>query len=97
MAQLSNSSPVPTYDLSAEASLSTTAQTQPAATFLQPMAVAVFQENPAVPLMAALAPASLPATTPVPPAKPVIAAAQILDSCPAAPSAPATHLHRMTA
>ena len=88
MAQLSNSPPVPTHDSSAEASSSTTAQTQPAATFLQPMAIAVSHKNPAVPLMAVSAPASLPATTPVPPAKPVIAASQIVDSRPAAPSAP---------
>ena len=88
MAQLSNSSPVPTQASTAEASASTTEQTQPAATFLQPMAIAVSQESQAVPLMAVSAPASLPATTPAPPAKPVIAAAQIVDSRPAAPSAP---------
>ena len=52
------------------------------------MAIAVPQENPAVPLMAVSAPASLPATTPIPPAKPVIAASQIVESRPAAPSAP---------
>ena len=88
MAQLSNSSPVPTQASSAEASTSTTEQTQPAATFLQPMAIAVSQEIQAVPLMAVSAPASLPATTPAPPAKPVIAASQIVDSRPAAPAAP---------
>ena len=88
MAQLSNSSPVPNQDSSEEASSSTTTRTQPAATFLQPMAIAVSQENPAVPLMAVSAPASLPATTPSPPAKPVVAASQIVDSRPAAPSAP---------
>ena len=88
MAQLSNSSPVPNQGSSAEASSSTTTQTQPAATFLQPMAIAVSQKNPAVPLMAVSAPASLPATTPIPPAKPVIAASQIVESRPAAPSAP---------
>ena len=52
------------------------------------MAIAVFQEHTAVPLMAVSASASLPATTPAPPAKPVIAASQIVDSRPAAPSAP---------
>ena len=88
MAQLSNSSPVPNQDSSAGASSSTTPRTQPAATFLQPMAIAVSQEKPAVPLMADSAPASLPATTPTPPAKPVVSASQIVDSRPAAPSAP---------
>ena len=88
MAQLSNSSPVPHQDSSAEASSSTTPRTQPAAPFLQPMAIAASQEKPAVPLMADSAPASLPATTPTPPAKPVVSASQIVDSRPAAPSAP---------
>ena len=88
MAQLSNSSPVPHQDSSAGASSSTTPRTQPAAPFLQPMAIAASQEKPAVPLMADSAPASLPATTPTPPAKPVVSASQIVDSRPAAPSAP---------
>ena len=88
MAQMSNSSPVPNQDSSAEASSSTTPRTQPAATFLQPMAKAVSQEKPAVPLMADSAPASLPATTPTPPAKPVVSASQIVDSRPAARSNP---------
>ena len=88
MAQLSSSSPVPHQDSSAGASSSTTPRTQPAAPFLQPMAIAASQEKPAVPLMADSAPASLPATTPTPPAKPVVSASQIVDSRPAAPSAP---------
>ena len=88
IAQMSNSSPVPTQASSAEASTLTKEQTQPAATFLQPMAIAGSQESQAVPLMAVSAPAFLPPTTPPPPAKPVIAASQIVESRPAAPSTP---------
>ena len=62
--------------------------TQSAAPFLQPMAISVSQEGQAVPLMAVSAPASHTSITPPPPAKPMVAASQFVDSRPAAPSTP---------
>ena len=88
MAQMSNSSPVPTQASMEEASTLTKEQTQSATTFLQPMAISVSQESQAVPLMAVSASAVLPPTTPPPPAKPMVAASQIVESRPAAPSTP---------
>ena len=88
MAQMSNSSPVPTQTSMEEASALTKERTQSATTFLQPMAISGSQESQAVSLMAVSASAVLPSTTPPPPAKPVVAASQIVESRPAAPSTP---------
>ena len=71
-----------------EVSTVTKAQTQPATTFLQPMAISGSQGSQAVPLTAVSAPTGLPSITPPPPAKPMIAASQIVESWPAAPSTP---------
>ena len=85
---MSNSSPVPTQALTVDDSTLTKETAQPATTFLQPMAISVSQESQAVPLMAASAPAIPTSITPPPPAKPVVAASQIVDSRPAAPATP---------
>ena len=63
------------------------------------MAIAGSQESQAVPLMAVSAPAFLPPTTPPSPAKPVIAASQIVESYPApsTPSNPSPQDDSMTA
>ena len=86
MSQMSNSSPVPTQTSVEEVSTVTKAQTQPATTFLQPMTISGSQGSQAVPLMAVSAPTVLPSITPPPPAKPMVAASQIVESRPAAPS-----------
>ena len=88
MAQMSNSSPVPTQASMEEASALTKERTQTATTFLQPMAISGSHESQAVPLMAASASAVLPFTPPPPPAKPLVAASQMVESRPAAPSTP---------
>ena len=88
MAQMSNSSPVPTQTSSDEASSLNKERAQPATAFLQPMAISGSQESQAVPLMAVSAPAVLHPPTPPPPTKPVVAASQIVESRPAAPSTP---------
>ena len=88
MSQMSDSSPVPTQTSVEEVSTVTKAQTQPATTFLQPMTISGSQGSQAVPLMAVSAPTGLPSITPPSPAKPMVAASQIVESRPAAPSTP---------
>ena len=88
MSQMSDSSPVPTQTSVEEVSTATKAQTQPATTLLQPMTISGSQGSQAVPLMAVSAPTGLPSITPPPPAKPMVAASQIVESRPAAPSTP---------
>ena len=50
------------------------------------MTISGSQGSQAVPLMAVSAPTALPSITPPPPAKPMVAASQIVESRPAAPS-----------
>ena len=93
MSQMSDSSPVPTQTSVEEVSTETKTLTQPATTFLRPMAISGSQGSQAVPLTAVSAPTGLPSLTPPPPAKPakpMIEASQIVESRPAAPSTPCT-------